>query len=128
MKPKLSLVSSLLLCSIILCGCKTTITNLTPGTQKRAASGLYPFEVELDTREQAIQKDTLKPYVLVGSQQYPMQPTLGLKNRWETVVPISPDKEFVNYRYKFDYEYLSIPKRSPGSKLSPPYQIQILDK
>ena len=127
MKKLLSLW--LALCAVLLLSaCTTTITNLTPGTQKRSPNGLYPFEVALDTRKQCLRQETLKPYVLVGAQSYPMQPTMGLKNRWETLIPISPDKEFVNYRFKFDYEFSSIPHPQNSSKLSSPYQVRILDK
>jgi len=125
---KLSSHWFILLSSLLLTGCSTTITNLTPSTQKRTTTGLYAFEVELDTRERTIQHDSLKPFVLVGTQSYAMQPTLGLKNRWETVVPIPANQEYVTYRYKFNYDYLSIPEKRPGSRLSRSFQFRIEDK
>jgi hypothetical protein len=128
MKKKLSSLWPVLLSSLLFTGCTTTVTNLTPSTQKRNPSGLYPFEVALDTREQCIRQETLKPYVLIGAQIYAMQPTLSIKNRWETVVPIPANNEYVNYRFKFDYDYRSIPTSQPGSKLSRPFQLQIQDK
>jgi len=128
MKKKLSSFGPLLLSSLLFVGCTTTITNLTPSTQKRSPNALYPLEVELDTRDHSIKRETIKPYVLVGSQSYLMQPTLGLKNRWETLVPIPADKEYVSYRFKFNYDTRSIPEPSPGSKLSQPFQLQVLDK
>jgi hypothetical protein len=128
MKKKLLLLGSLLVSSWLLVGCSTTITNLTPSTQKRTPNGLYPFEVALDTRDRCVRQETLKPYVQVGGQLYPMQPTLGLSNRWETFVPVSADKEYVNYRYKFNYESRGIPKAQPSSRLSSPFQLQIQEK
>jgi hypothetical protein len=101
---------------------------LTPSTQKRALNGLYPFEVAVDTREQRLRKETFQASVVIGPQTYPMQQTLGLANRYETLVPISPDREYVNYRFKLDYEYKAIPESRPGSKLSPPFQLHIVDK
>jgi hypothetical protein len=118
----------LLLSSLLISGCTTTITNLTPSTQKRNANGLYPFEVVLDTRENSLRQQTLKPFVLIGTQAYAMQRAPMLSNRWETLVPIPANKEFINYRYKFNYEYNCIPRPKPGSKLSPPYQLQVLDR
>jgi hypothetical protein len=38
------------------------------------------------------------------------------------------DKDLVHYRYKFDYEYLSIPQRKGNSKLSSPYALKIVEK
>jgi hypothetical protein len=128
MKKKLSLCGPLLVSLLLLAGCTTTITNLTPSTAKRSPTGLYPFEVELDTRQYCIRRDTLAPYVVVSDQVYAMKPTLGLKNRWETVVPVPADREFVNYRFKFNYKTRSIPEPRPSSKLSRPFQLQVLDR
>jgi hypothetical protein len=118
---------TLLLC-LLLAGCSTTITNLTPSTAKLNTNGFYPFEVVLDVHQHAIRPKTLQPYVLVGSQAFPMQPAPKLNDRWETLVPISPDKEFVNYRFKLNYEYSAIPRAKKGSQLSVPYQLQIVEK
>lgn len=128
MKKKLPSLCLALVASLFLAGCTTTITNLTASTQKRSPTGLYPVEVELDTREQCLKEETLAPYVLVGTQSYPMQHTLMLKNRWEAVVPVPGNVEYVNYRFKFNYDTRSIGKPTPGSKLSGPFQFQILDK
>lgn len=117
-----------LFASLFLTGCTTTITNLTASTQKRSPNGLYPVEVEFDTREQCIKEDTLQPYVLLGAQTFPMQHTLMLKNRWEAVVPVPGNVEYVNYRFKFNYDTRCVGKPLPGSKLSGPFQFQILDK
>jgi hypothetical protein len=118
----------LLVSSLLLTGCTTTITNLTPSTQKRSPSGLYPFEIAIDTREYKLRQGSLQPYVLIGTQAYPMQPTFMLTNRWETLVPISPDKEFVSYHFKINYLYNSIGRPEPSSRLSPPAQLHILDR
>jgi hypothetical protein len=120
-------LGTLLVSSLLVSGCATTITNLTPSTQKRNADSLYPFEVAVDTPDHRIRESSLKPYVLIGPEAYPLQPTHMLKNRWETLIPIPPGKEYVNYRYKFDYQYNSIPNPRPGSRLSRPYQLHIVD-
>ena len=108
---------SLGLLSLLLAGCTTTtVTNLTPSQQPRNSTGLYPFEAILDSNQQS------------GAESYPMRRTSLMKNRWEAIVPIPGDKEFVNYQYKFDYEYRSIPNHRPNSKMSSAYQLQILKK
>lgn len=112
--------------ALLLTGCATTtITNLTPSKVERNSSGLYQFEVALETRQQSLRQESLQPYVLIGLESYPMQPTPVLKNRWETLVPIPADESVVHYRYKFDYEYNSIPQRRKSSLLSAPYRLQI---
>lgn len=112
-----------------LTGCTyTSITNLTPSRYPRNADGLYPFQVEWASNQQSLQRDSLKPSVIIGMETYPLQPTPMLKNRWEALVPVPADKAVVNYRYKFDYDYLGVPARRPNSKLSAPYQLQIQEK
>jgi hypothetical protein len=119
-----------LVLALALSGCSTpTITNLTPSRLPRNASGLYPFEVAWDSSQQSLRKESIRPYVVVGLEPpYPMQPAPILKNRWETLVPIPAGQKFIHYQYKFDYDYNSIPVRRSNSKLSAPYQLEIIDK
>jgi hypothetical protein len=65
---------------------------------------------------------------MVGLQNYPMRKTSLMKNRWETLVPVPADKDAINYRFKFDFEYNAIPQPMPDSKLSREYKLQIFDK
>jgi len=119
----------LVLLPLLFVGCGTTaIVNLTPSRLPRKDNGQYPFGVEWSSRQQSLIKDSIKAYVVVGLEQYPMQRTPLLTNRWETLVPIAGDKDSVIYRYKFDYEYQSFPARHPDSKLSKVYQLFILEK
>ena len=112
----------------ILCGCTTTISNLTPSRQPRNANNIYPFEVTYDTKEKVVREETIKPYVMIGAQLYPMEPAPMLKNRWEAQVPVGASTNVIYYRYKFDYQYDRIPTPGEGSRLSPTYQLEIVDK
>ena len=113
----------------LLIGCATSqITNLTPSRLPRKDNGQYPFGVEWASRQQSLIKDSIKAYVVIGLDQYPMQRTPLLTNRWETLVPIAGDKDGAIYRYKFDFEYQGFPARQQDSKLSKVYQLFILDK
>ena len=119
----------LVLLPLLLVGCGTTaIVNLTPSSLPRKDNGQYPFAVEWSSRQQSLIKDSIKAYVVVGLDQYPMQRTPLLTNRWETLVPAAGDKDSVIYRYKFDYEYQGFPARHPDSKLSKVYQLFISEK
>jgi len=112
----------------VLCGCSTTISNLTPSQHPRNPNNLYPFEVSFDTNQKTVREHTLKPFVMVGTELYPMEPAPMLKNRWEAQVPIAASTNHVYYRYKFVYEYDRIPKPGESSRLSPTYQLEIVDK
>ena len=117
----------LVLLPVLFAGC-SSITNLTPQQQTRNATGLYPVEVALASRQQTLRWETIQPYVVVGVDFYPMRPTSLMKNRWETLVPVPATTNVVYYKFKFDYQYNSIPHRRPDSKLSSEFRLTILDK
>ena len=99
-----------------------------PSTLPRNANNIYPFEVSFDTTQQSIREESVQPSVLVGAASYPMKPTPMLKGRWEAYVPVPAKTNFVYYRYKFDYLYDRIPEPGRGSRLSPTYQLEIVDE
>jgi hypothetical protein len=118
----------LLLAPLFLAGCNATFTNLTPQHQVRNANNAYPVEVALDTRQQTLRWDTIKPQIMVGTEFYPMRPTLLMTNRWEGLVPVPSGTNIVHYRYKFDYNYTGMGIPRADSALSPEYTLRILDK
>ena len=90
---------------VLLTGCASTFTNLTPSEQPRNANNLYPVEVEFNSQQQAMRWESLHPYVLANGQLYDMRQTPLVTNRWEGYVPVSPGENQVSYRYKFQYLY-----------------------
>lgn len=114
--------------ALFLSGCSTTITNLTPSSLPRNPANIYPFEVQFETAQKSIRENTIRPYVMVGTQTYPMEPAPVLKNRWEAQVPVPPQTNMIYYRYKFDYQFDRIPAPGESSRLSPTYQLQITEK
>jgi hypothetical protein len=111
----------------LMTGC-ASMTNLTPSRQVRSADGMYPFEVAWKSTKQSLRKETIKAYVIIGYDSFPMSPTQVVKNRWEAIVPIAPEVRYLTYRYKFDFEYSGIGKAKKDSKLSPSYELKIVDK
>lgn len=110
------------------CGTTSTITNLSPRTQPRNAEGLYPVEIEFRSDMQALKRETLKPYLQVGDNNYPMRRTHRMEHRWETLLPVPANTNVVNYRVKVDFEYNAIPVARSNSVLSAPYQLQVREK
>ena len=98
----------LVLLPVLFAGC-SSITNLTP-------------------QQQTLLWGTIQPYVVVGVDFYPMRPTSLMKNRWETLLPVPATTNAVHYKFKFDYQYNSIPERRQDSKLSPEFRLTIMDK
>src|SRR2546425_11007637 len=103
-------VACLLPLLLLVSGCATTFTNLTPQRQPRNANNLYPVEVALDSRQQTLRWDSIKPHIVVGREFYPMRPTLLMTNRWEGLVPVPPGTNLVHYRYKFNFDYNALGK------------------
>jgi hypothetical protein len=126
-KTRLGLIALALL-AVCVAGCSTTtITNLTPSRLPRKESGLYQFAAEYSSRQQSLIKESMQAFVVIGNEQYPMQRTPMLTNRWETLVPVPADQDLVTYRFRFNYDYRSIPDRKSNSRESKYYQLFLLD-
>jgi len=102
----------------LLAGCTGTLTNLSPNYQVRRADGLYPVSVAFDSRQQSLRWDSIKPFVLVGNEEYAMRPTPLMTNRWEALVPVAAGADEVEYRYKLEWQYNAIPNPQNDSQLS----------
>jgi hypothetical protein len=114
--------------ALVVTGCATSrITNLTTTRQPRNPSGVYRVEFVWDDNQQTIIEESIKPYVVVGFESYPMRPALNIKNRWETEIPVSPDKKYITYNFKADYMYRAFGKPQKSSRLSPSYRLDIID-
>jgi hypothetical protein len=123
-----SFVSMAALLALVFTGCATSrITNLTTTRQSRNPSGVYPVEFAWDSNQQTVIDGSLKPYVVVGADFYPMRPALNIRDRWETVIPVPADKNSVIYHFKVDYQYRAFGKAEKSSKLSPSYRLDISD-
>jgi hypothetical protein len=115
------------LVGFLLCACASTITNISVSRQKRNATGMYPVEAAWDSRQATVRAGTLKAFVKLGFDTYPMRPVMGMSNRWETVIPVPPDKTFVTYFIRFDYEVGTFKGLRSESKLSQGYRLEITD-
>ena len=118
----------ILLVPLMLTGCATTFTNLTPMRQPRNANNLYPVEVQFDSRQQSIRWDSIQPYVLVGTEAYQMRKVPEVPNRWEALIPAPAGAEMVAYRYKFDFNFNQFGGPQVDSRSSLRYELHILDK
>ena len=119
----------LLLPMLLLAGCSTQFTRLTPLQQPRNANNFYPVEVQFDSSKQNLRWDSIKPYVLVDGELYPLHQVPLVNNRWEGFVSVPPTSNEVDFRFKFDYLYNTFgsdPK--PNSAYSPLYKMKILDQ
>lgn len=117
----------LLLVPMLLAGCATQITNLTPHQQPRNANNLYPVEVRLDTRQQSLRWETIKPTVTVGGQSYPMTRVPLVNNRWECLLPVPAGTKSIEYRYKFDFLYNDFGGAQPDTAISRPFGLRIVE-
>ena len=117
----------LLFAPLLLAGCTSTFTNLTPLHQTRNPLNQYPVEVAMSSRQQTLRWDTIHPQIVVGNDVYPMRPTTLMTNRWEGVLPVPAGTGLVHYRYKFDFNYNAMGKAKVDSALSPEYTLHIAE-
>jgi len=85
------------------------------------------IECAWSSNQKSIRKDSFKAYVMVGLTFYEMRQIPMMNNRWEAIIPGPPQGNTINYRIKFDYFYDRIPEARQDSKLSPQYQLRIVD-
>jgi hypothetical protein len=129
MRTSLKTLWPLLWLPVLLAGCMSIrLTNLTPRQLPRNADGLYSFEVAWRSNQQALRKDSIQAAVILGEQVYPMEPVPLVKDRWETLVPVPAGERFVNYHYKFDFEYYGFPVVRSDSRRSQTYQLEIVER
>ncbi len=117
----------LLLPIVLLAGCASRLTNLTPQQVVRTETHLYPFEVAMKSSQQALVWESIQPYVVVGTDLYPMRLQPLMTNRWEALVPIPANNNLVHYHFKFDYLVNTIGPRKPDSAASQTYSLRLLD-
>ena len=114
---------------LLLTGCATTFTRLTPQEQPRDPNNLYPVEVIFNSSQQALRWDSIQAYVLVNGVPYSMRQVPMMQNRWDGFVPVPAGAKSINYRFKFDYlcnAFGRPPK--PNSVFSPEYKLTIIDQ
>ncbi len=117
----------LLLLPLLLGGCAATLTNLTPQAQSRNPENLYPVEVALNTRQQTLRWDSIKPQIMVGNQVIPMRSTALMTNRWEGLIPVPPGTNIIHYRYKFDFQHNAMGGPRSDSAMSEVYTLRIVE-
>ena len=119
----------MLLPVLLLAGCTVgQFTRLTPNQQPRNTNNLYPVETSFDSQQQSLRWDSVKAYVVVNGQPYPMRQVALVKNRWEGLVPVPAGVKSVSYRFKFDYLYNVFggpPK--PNSEISKTFVLKVAD-
>ena len=118
----------LLSLSLLLAGCATQFTNLTPLQQARTTNNLYTVEVAFDSTRETLRWDTIQPKIVVDSQFYDMRPTKLMTNRWEGLIPARPETSSVRYHYKFDFSYNRLGKPGNDTAASHEYTLKIQDQ
>jgi hypothetical protein len=112
---------------LLLAGCTTVFTNLTPQQQERTPQNSYTVEVALDSRRQTMRWESIHPQIVIGKQAFPMRLTPLMTNRWEGEVQLPPGTEVVHYHYKFDFDYNSFGAPKQDSATSRQYTLRILN-
>ena len=113
---------------LLLAGCATHYTNLTPQQQPRSTNNLYLVEVAVASSQQTLRWGSIRPQIVVGDKFYDMHPTLLMTNRWEGLVPVPPGTTSISYRYKFDYEFNAMGKPKSGSRISSEYTLRVKEQ
>ena len=81
-------------------GCATpSVVNLTPGSLPPSESGFYRIEMAWEGRPGVV-KDSVRPVLMVGQEDYPMEAVPLTEGRWETLIPFPEGRREIHYQYK----------------------------
>ena len=126
MRNIMKLGVALWLATIFLSGCVTsTVVNLTPESYSRNDTGLYRVEATWRSNQQSLRGDSLTSYVVIDTIKYPMRLVENSYDRWETLIPVSEARTYVNYHFQFDFEYNRFPEKGKDSRLSTVFLLTI---
>jgi hypothetical protein len=100
-------------------------TNLTPRSLPVATDSSYLFETTFTSDRRGVYPESVKAWVMIDLQLYPMQRVPNTENRFEALIPLPRDRNVVRYNYKFEYAYAGTAVRLYDSKLSPEYTLVI---
>lgn len=100
-------------------------TNLTPRSLPMAVDSSYLFETTFTSDRRGVDPESVKAWVMIDLQLYPMQRVPNTENRFEALIPLPPDRNIVRYNYKFEYVYAGTSARLFDSKISPEYTLAI---
>jgi hypothetical protein len=117
-----------LLLSLLLAGCATQLTNLTPQLRTRSADNQYLVEVAFNSRQETLRWQSIRPQIVVGNECFEMRPTPLMTNRWEGYIPVPRGTSIVRYHYKFDFQYNKMGKPGNDTALSPVYTLHIVEQ
>jgi len=117
----------LLLAPVVLAGC-SSVTNLTPGQAFRNAAGMYTVEFKWNTQRHAVQPESVKPFVIVGDESFPMQAVPYVKDRWETAIPVRNGARTIMYHYQVEYLVNGLGTPKQKTYISPEYQVDVVNK
>lgn len=112
-------------------GC-TSITNYSTDHHVRNAAGQYPVEIGWSSNQRSVIPGSLRPVIQTGFnsatfREFPMTPSSEFNDRWTAMVPVPKGTNFFNYRVKVEFGYYKLAKKARDCRLSPPYQMQIID-
>ncbi len=117
--------------ALMLAGCaeisttKASNTNLTPRTIPADAGSNYLFETTFDSIRRNVDPASVKAWVMIEAQLYPMSRVPNTLNRFEALVPLPPGKSYLVYRYKFEFGYPGLGTKEVNSDWSPEYRMVV---
>jgi hypothetical protein len=117
-----------MLLPLLVAGCASQLTNLTPQQQRRNPSNLYPVEVSFNSRQQTVRWPSIHPQIVVGTEFCDMRPTPLMTNRWEGLIPVPPGTSAVQYHYKFEFQYNRMGHPGSDTAISRKYNLHVLEQ
>jgi hypothetical protein len=121
----------LMAATVVLAGCaevsttKVSNTNLTPRTIPTDAGSTYLFETTFESIRRSVDPSSVKAWVMLETQLYPMARVPNTLDRFEALVPLPPGKTYLVYKYKFEFSYPGLGTHEVNSDWSQEYRMVV---
>lgn len=89
---------------LLLAGCDVKLINRTPGTFTENPSGVYTITAEVRVRSGVVNKDTIKPSIVIDGAIFPMSLSPLAPNLWEYDYKLPPGRGEGTYYFIATYE------------------------
>lgn len=90
--------------SLLLCGCKTTFTNLTPQQVPQNPSGIYTLSFAAKIGESDVAKDSIEGFITIDGERHPMRETSPGSRVFEYEYAIPQNRQHATYFYEMQYK------------------------
>ena len=99
--------------ALFITGCNINVTDLTPSSIRANPSNVYTITAQINVKNSAIVKETLRPEVIIDGQAHPMSQAPGSGSLYEYDFPMPVGRSDATYYILVQYQRKTENGRAP---------------